>query len=78
KEAEALRGPGHLGEEMRGVRARGETRADLETPHIVKRDTHDTLQGDAPLGGAHQEGILHFLDTTDDNLRSRKNATKGL
>ncbi|MCI92490.1 hypothetical protein A2U01_0113786, partial [Trifolium medium] len=48
-EAEVLRGQGHLGEGTSGVRARGETRAHLETPHVAKRDTHDTLRGDAPL-----------------------------
>ncbi|MCI60677.1 hypothetical protein A2U01_0081933, partial [Trifolium medium] len=59
KEAAALRGPGHLREEMRGVQARGETIVHLETPHVAKKDTCDTLRGDAPLGGVHQEETLH-------------------
>ncbi|MCI40792.1 hypothetical protein A2U01_0062025, partial [Trifolium medium] len=42
-----------------------------------KKDTRDTLRGDAPLGGVHQEGTLHLLDIIGDSLRSRKNATKG-
>ncbi|MCI41221.1 hypothetical protein A2U01_0062454, partial [Trifolium medium] len=73
KEAEALRGQGHLVEEMRGVLARGETRLHLETHHVARIGTYDILRGDAPLGGT-----LHLLDTTDDALWSRKNATRGL
>ncbi|MCI65253.1 hypothetical protein A2U01_0086511, partial [Trifolium medium] len=61
KEAEASRGLGHLVEEIRGVRARGERRVHLETPHVAKKDTRATLRGDAPLGGVHQEETLHLL-----------------
>ncbi|MCI63269.1 hypothetical protein A2U01_0084526, partial [Trifolium medium] len=50
----------------------------LETPHVAKRDTRDTLRVDAPLGGAHQEEIRHLLDTTVDTLRSRRNVTRDL
>ncbi|MCI95121.1 hypothetical protein A2U01_0116419, partial [Trifolium medium] len=67
-EAEALRGPGHLGGEMRGAQAPGETRTHLETPHAARKDVRDTLQGDVPQEGVHQGGTLPFLDTTDDNL----------
>ncbi|MCI67441.1 hypothetical protein A2U01_0088700, partial [Trifolium medium] len=50
----------------------------LETPHVAKKDVHGTLRGDVPQEGVRQEETLHFLDKTDDNLRSRKNATKCL
>ncbi|MCI92667.1 hypothetical protein A2U01_0113964, partial [Trifolium medium] len=50
----------------------------LETPFIAKKDTRDTLRGDAPLGGAHQEEIHQLLDTTVDILQSRRNATRDL
>ncbi|MCI53175.1 hypothetical protein A2U01_0074421, partial [Trifolium medium] len=58
---------------MKGVRARGETRVHLRTPHVARIDTRDTLRGDDPLGGT-----LHLLDTTADTLKSRKNVTRGL
>ncbi|MCI89263.1 hypothetical protein A2U01_0110551, partial [Trifolium medium] len=50
----------------------------LETPHVAKRDKCDTLRGDAPLGGAHQEEVRHLLDTTVNTLQSRRNATRDL
>ncbi|MCI67723.1 hypothetical protein A2U01_0088982, partial [Trifolium medium] len=63
KEAEALRGQCHLGEEMKGVRSRGETKVHLESPHVARKDTREILRGDAPLGGT-----LHLLDTIADTL----------
>ncbi|MCI33814.1 hypothetical protein A2U01_0055032 [Trifolium medium] len=73
KEVEALRGQGHLREEMKGVRVRGETRVHLETPPAARKDTRETLRGDAPPGGT-----LHLLDTIADILQSRMNATRDL
>ncbi|MCI85077.1 hypothetical protein A2U01_0106356, partial [Trifolium medium] len=63
------RGPDHLGGGMRGVQALGETRMDLETPHVARKDMRDALRGDVPQEGVHQGETPHFLDTTDDNLR---------
>ncbi|MCI54034.1 hypothetical protein A2U01_0075281, partial [Trifolium medium] len=67
KEAEALRGPDHLGEEM------------IESKPEEKRECTSKLhRGDTPLGGAHREEIHHLLGTTVDILQSRRNATKDL
>ncbi|MCI72116.1 hypothetical protein A2U01_0093379, partial [Trifolium medium] len=45
----------------------------LETPHVARKDTRETLRGDAPIGGT-----LHLLDTIVDTLQSRMNATRDL
>ncbi|MCI73250.1 hypothetical protein A2U01_0094514, partial [Trifolium medium] len=50
----------------------------LETPHVARTDTPDTLRGDAPRGDAPLGGTLHSPDTTGDTLRSRKNAIRDL
>ncbi|MCI75099.1 hypothetical protein A2U01_0096366, partial [Trifolium medium] len=45
----------------------------LETPHVARKDTPDTLRGDVPLGGTP-----HLLDTIGDTPRSRRNVIRGL